>query len=241
MDNMETFFERMKIEMTKQTEDIISRMDEKLAPLSREVEDLKLENRELKKKITMLEKNRRHNNLILYGLEESEESTMELLQATTKKISTDLKISLDIKDINEIRRIGKKFNGNDRARPVLISFLNCWKKGEILKNKKKFKNAYVSEDYPKEVQIKRKELREKMLEERKKGNFAVLDYDKLVIKEKPLNNEKRKRDLSITPETSQQPRKQHAPSKNCRANAFDLMRGRSSSLSSINKSNDQRQ
>ncbi|VVC88277.1 unnamed protein product, partial [Leptidea sinapis] len=46
-------------------------------------------------------------------------------------------------------------------------------------------------DYPKEVQEKRKELRERMLEERKKGNFAIIDYDKLVIKEKTLNNEKR--------------------------------------------------
>lgn len=241
MDNMEIFFERMKLEMSKQTEDILSRMDEKLMPFSREVEQLKLENQELKTKITSLERARRNNNIILYGLEESENTTLELMEKTTHKISTDLKITLNVRDINEIRRIGKKTDNSNKVRPILISFVNGWRKVEILRNKKKLRSVYISEDYPKEVQEKRKELREKMLEERRKGNYAVLDYDKLVIKENTISNEKRKRNLSTSPGNSQQPRKQHISSKVNRTNAFDLMRGRSSSLSSLTKPNEQRQ
>lgn len=239
MDNMEIFFERMKLEMSKQTEDILSRMDEKLMSFTREVEELKLENQELKGKIAMMERKRRNNNVILYGLEESENTTLELMKTTTNKISTDLKISLDSRDINEIRRIGKRAS-NDKARPILVSLVNGWKKAEILRNKKNFSNIYISEDYPKEVQEKRKELREKMLQERKKGNFAVIDYDQLVIKGKTTSNEKRKR-LPTSPGNTQQPRKQHVPSKTNRTNAFDLMRGRSNSLPSLTKPNEQRQ
>lgn len=236
---MEIFFERMKLEMSKQTEDIIFRMDEKLAPLTREIGELKQENQELKKKISTMERLRRKNNIIIHGFEESEESTADLMKLIVKKISNDLKIALEIRDINEIHRIGK--NNNNRARPILISLVNAWKKGEILRNKKKIKNIYISEDYPKEVQEKRKELKVKMLEERKKGNFAIIDYDKLVIKEKTSSIDKRKRNLSTSPEHSQQSRKQHAPPKINRANAFDLMRCRSNSLSSINKTKEQEQ
>ncbi|VVC92067.1 unnamed protein product [Leptidea sinapis] len=102
----------------------------------------------------------------------------------------------------------------------------------MLRHKKKFKNTFVSEDYPKEVQEKRKELRERMLEKRKKGNFAIIDYDKLVIKEKTLNNEKRKRQISASPKNNEQPRKQYVTT-----NAFDLLKGRNSSVSSTKHEN----
>ncbi|CAG5058769.1 unnamed protein product [Parnassius apollo] len=52
---------------------------------------------------------------------------------------------------------------------------------------------------------------------------------------------KRKRDLSTSPANTQQPRKQYAPSKMNRANAFDIMRGRSSSLSCPSIPNEQTQ
>ncbi|VVC89581.1 unnamed protein product [Leptidea sinapis] len=41
MENLQTFLDQMKIEMANQTRDIISQIDEKLAPLKREIEDLK--------------------------------------------------------------------------------------------------------------------------------------------------------------------------------------------------------
>ncbi|VVD02240.1 unnamed protein product, partial [Leptidea sinapis] len=37
MENLQTFLDQMEIEMTNQTRDIISQIDEKLAPLKREI------------------------------------------------------------------------------------------------------------------------------------------------------------------------------------------------------------
>lgn len=69
---------------------------------------------------------------------------------------------------------------------------------EMLKNKRYFpENIYISEDFPKEVLNKRKELKTQQQEEIKKGNLAYIRYDKLIIKEK--STEKRKRSPSNSP------------------------------------------
>ncbi|VVC98438.1 unnamed protein product [Leptidea sinapis] len=62
MDNMQLFFDQMKIEMAKQTKEIISQIDEKLVPFTREIEQLKSENKYLKDKIFSLERGSRANN-----------------------------------------------------------------------------------------------------------------------------------------------------------------------------------
>ncbi|CAH2108656.1 unnamed protein product [Euphydryas editha] len=177
--DMQLFFDQIKIEMANQTKQIISQIDEKLVPFTREIEQL---------------------------------------------------------DINIARRIGKINNNNGKERPVLVSFVNNWQKLDISKNRKKLKNINISEDYPKEVLEKRKELKPKLLEERKNGNYAVLNYDKLVVKKGPFGNEKRKRDQSTSPATINQPKKQNATTKTNRLNAFDIMRGRSNSFSTPSSS-----
>ncbi|KOB76970.1 Endonuclease-reverse transcriptase [Operophtera brumata] len=183
MNNFEEFFGMMKIEMSKQTTEIISQMDEKLAPFIREIEELKSENQKLKDKIAGIEKSKRFNNIIIFGIKETENSPTELMASTKGKIRNDLIISLDDKDINTIYRVGKKDSKNEKDRPILISFVNGWKKIEIMKNRNKFKDVYASEDYPREVLDKRKELQTKLIEERKKGNYAVIKYDKLIVRE----------------------------------------------------------
>ncbi|CAB3261583.1 unnamed protein product [Arctia plantaginis] len=72
-----------------------------------------------------------------------------------------------------------------------------------------------------------------LIEERKKGKIAFLKYDKLVVKENETTNEKRKRETSSSPHSSDiQPKRQQAtvPFKANRTNAFDMMRMRSNSL-----------
>lgn len=155
------------------------------------------------------------------------------MESTKEKIKNDLKISLDDRDINTIHRVGKKDSKHEKDRPILISFVNGWKKIEIMKNRNKLKDVYASEDYPKKILDKRKELQTKLIEERKKGNYAVIKYDKLFVREGMSEKENRKRDSSrLSPEStaSHQPRKQHVMSKTNRINVFDAMRERSSSL-----------
>ncbi|KAJ8726769.1 hypothetical protein PYW08_015626 [Mythimna loreyi] len=242
MDNLQIFLEQIKVEMANQTKEIIAQMDEKLVPFSREMEQLKLENQELKSKISDLEKNRRANNIIIYGLKENEISSSHLLESVIEEIKKDLNITVTDRDINTIRRIGKLTLKNEKPRPILVSFVCNWQRNDILKNKKKLKDIHISEDYPKDVIRKRKELLPKLTEERKKGNYAIISYDKLIIRKGNPGMEKRKRDSSTSPAMYNQPRKQPATAKENRINAFDLMRGRSNSFSaSLLSSTEQKQ
>ena len=231
MDNLQKLFDQVKIEMSKQTKEIIAQLDEKLVPFTREIQELKLENESLREKIHHLEKHQRNNNLILYGIKESEKSSHTLMETVKNKFRDDLNIFVEDRDINMIYRIGKTDLKKEKIRPILISFVNNWKRSDIMKNKNKLKNnVYASEDYPKEILDRRRELLPKLIEEKKKGNYAVLNYDKLIIKEGRPAIEKRKRETSTSPSGSEQPRKQHQLVKTNRLNAFDLMRNRSNSL-----------
>ena len=221
--------------MSKQTDDIMTRIDEKLVPFTLEMQELRSENEKLKEKIHNLEKHKRINNLILYGVKETETSTVNLIEIIKNKFQNDLNISFEERDVNTIYRIGKDNTENRKERPILLTFVNLWKKNEIVANKKKFKNVYVSEDYPKDILDTRKKLLPKLEEERKKGNYAFINYDKLVIKQGKPGNEKRKREVSTSPNGKERnPRKQQLSTKTYRLNAFDVMRNRSNSLSSAN-------
>ena len=137
-------------------------------------------------------------------------------------------VSNALRDVSKICRIGP--NKQHKIRPVLITFANTWRRTEVLKLKKSLKNVYVTEDYPKEVLEKRRELKPKLIEERAKGNIAYLKYDQLVVREGNCNKEKRKRDQSISPENQNQAKKltsQTSVIKETRRNAFDLMRSNS--------------
>lgn len=234
MDNLQSFFDQMKIEMSKQTEDIMARMDEKLVPFRLEMQELRSENEKLREKIHNLEKQKRFNNLILYGVKETETSTANLIETIKTKFKDDLNISFEDRDVNMVHRIGKNTTNNRRERPILLSFVNLWKKNEIVANKKKFKNLYVSEDYPKEILDMRRELLPKLEEERKKGNYAYINYDKLVVKQGKPGNEKRKREPSNSPKEIEHHHKHQLLAKTNRKNAFDMMRNRSNSLTSAN-------
>lgn len=120
MNNFKDFFSMIKIEMNIQTTEIISQMDEKLVPFKREIEELRSENQKLKDKITGMEKIKRFNNIIIFGIKESEQSPTELMESTKEKIKNDLKISLDDRDINTIHRVGKKDSKHEKDRPILI-------------------------------------------------------------------------------------------------------------------------
>lgn len=225
------------MEMQKQTEDLTSAMDEKLLPVTQELRELRSDNIKLKERVAFLERKDRENNLLLFGLQETEQSQSELMKMTIEKIQTDLNITMHTTDINKIYRIGRKDSSSTaKTRPTMVSLTNSWRKTEILKNKKKLREVYVTEDFPKEVLNKRRELQEQLIVERNKGNFAVLSYDRLIIKENNLiNKDKRKRDHITSPDVAVQPRKQHTAHsslKTNRINAFDAMRGRSNSFTS---------
>ncbi|CAG4928113.1 unnamed protein product [Colias eurytheme] len=231
MENLQIFLDQMKIEMEKQTDNIISQMENKLLPITSEIAHIKLENNKLKEDIAIIENYKRKNNIIIYGLHEIEKSSSDLLEKITLKIREDLHVQLEQRDINYIHRIGKKDENKSKVRPILLSLVNSWKKNEIMSKKKNLKDLYLSEDYSKDVLAKRKELLNQLKEERKKGKFAYIKNNKLIVKEGNPNMEKRKREESASPTLPKQPSKQQIIKSN-RINAFDVLRTRSSSLSS---------
>lgn len=229
------FMEQIKTQTDEQTKVLLSSIDEKLEPLISETKKLKIENEQLKERVHKLEFLNRKNNIIVFGFEETEKNNMELLNNVTKTFQQNSEeLSVYKSDINAAYRVGKKVDNSKKPRPVKISFLNYWKKEQIMNNKKQYAKIYITEDYPKEVVDKRKSLQEQMQEERKKGNFAIIKYDQLIIKTGG-KSEKRKRDLPTTPEENAQTRKQYVPNpaKVGRMNAFDLMRTRSNSVNNI--------
>lgn len=239
-------FDKMKIEMQNQnaelmesiTTSIMGKMEEKLVPLMEENKNLKLKVEKLENEVEYLKRGEKNNNILVFGLEENESSIPDLIRRLKDKFNADLNIKIEDYEVNKIRRIGHKRKEHNKPRPVLYSLVNNWKKIEILKKKKLLKDIYITEDYSKEVLEKRKVLQAQLKEEWEKGNTAYLKYDKLIVKENTSKNtsqEKRKREFSTTPPSSENKlKKQQAMSsiKSNRSNAFDSMRIRSNSLSS---------
>lgn len=242
--------DQMKLEMQKQTIElresitntIMDRMEEKLCPIIAENEKLKQKICNLEKEVEYLKREKKSNNIVIFGLDESEKSTSELFQNVKKIFKGDLNITLEENEVNKLYRLGKNKVMN-KPRPVLCSFINGWKRDEIMKNKKNFKKIHISEDYTKDVLEKRKALLPKLHEEKEKGNIAFLKYDQLIVKETNTNMDKRKRELSTSPQSplKTQPKKQQTLNLNKanRTNAFDVMRSRSNSLSNISNNNNQ--
>ncbi|XP_045502867.1 uncharacterized protein LOC123699864 [Colias croceus] len=223
------------MEMQEQTKNIMCRIDEKLGPVLQEITNLKMENQNLKAKIDYLEREKRQKNIIAFGIKEDETSSMDLLKTTINLLTSGTAIDLTPSDINKVYRLGKKNLQSDKPRPVLISFLSLWQKEQVIQSKKKIKNVYIVEDYPKDILDKRKLLQQQLIEEREKGRYAVIKYDKLIVRDNKNKNENRKRNRSESPNKNIPDNKQKLTeiSKSHRKNAFDIMRVRSNSLSTI--------
>ncbi|XP_063539781.1 uncharacterized protein LOC134748878 [Cydia strobilella] len=238
---METLFlklrEEMKIQTKTLSETLSTTMDKKLKPLREENEKLKEEVGTLKTKVHILEKENRKNNLILHKVSEVETSNNDLLQLvveTLNKLSENASMEKwDIWEISKAQRLGKK---GDRPRPILVTVTLTWRKIEVLKNNKQFHdNIYATEDFPKEILMRRKELKEKMKQELENGKKAYIRYDKLIVKDVPSGNEtpkeKRKRSPTQSPNNAQgssenptEALEKKQPSKKNKVDAYALMR-----------------
>ncbi|XP_063536006.1 uncharacterized protein LOC134745845 [Cydia strobilella] len=175
------------------TSNVMVAIDDRLKSLTDENTQLKTKICTLEEKLSFIEREKRKNNLVVFGIEEIGKTEAELVDYVKETI-VESGTYLDSQEINNIYRIGKKVS--DKNRPVVISIASTWKKHLILKNRAKLpEGIYIKEDFPKEVLEKRKQLQNQVEEEKKKGNVAFIKYDKLIVK-KPTNNirDKRKRE-----------------------------------------------
>ncbi|XP_030024156.2 uncharacterized protein LOC115443029 [Manduca sexta] len=200
LDEQKTAIEKNGEKVTeKVTQNINCILEDKFKLFNEKYEYLreKCENQE--KRLYFLEKQARKNNIVFFGIKETETSYSNLESLIINFIKEYFSQELDRRDIQEVRRIGKK---GERPRPITVTFCTLGTKINLVKNRSALKNTgyYITEDYPQNILEKRKELQEQARAEKEKGNFVKIKYDKLVIsaKNKPTSNNKRL--LSTSPE-----------------------------------------
>ncbi|KAG6438936.1 hypothetical protein O3G_MSEX000344 [Manduca sexta] len=188
---------------TSVTKNVMEALDQKMKMITEENNVMKEKISQLEQKLSSMEIEKRKNNLIFFGINNIEKSEYELVEYI-KYIITNMGIDLNNQEINKVYRIGKW--ATNKNRPIVVSFTTLWKKHVIMKNKSKLpRGIYIKEDYSKEVLEKRKQLQPIIEEEKRNGNIAFLVHDKIVVK-KPRDNsrEKRKREVSGSPNSSTQ-------------------------------------
>nr|XP_022312705.1 uncharacterized protein LOC111117757 [Crassostrea virginica] len=153
-----------------------------------DLSDLKLaletsmkENTRLAENILDLQCRSMRDNLLFYGIEEARAGEQENCEDIVKEIcESKLEINTGI-EIERAHRIGKK--NYNKPRPIVVKFSRYPQREAVRKSAHKLKNTDISigEQFPKEVQDRRKSLfpvYKKAKEDQKK---AVLVKDKLYI------------------------------------------------------------
>lgn len=183
------------------TQNINCILEEKFKILDDKYENLKEKIDNQEKRLYFIEKQLRKNNVVFFGLEETEISYSDLEKNIINFIKERFSINLDLRDIQEIKRIGKK---GERPRPIIVTFTTLGTKINIFKRSTLLKNTsyYIKEDYPQNILERRKELQEQAQIEKEKGNSVIIKYDKLIVLGKKNKTTKNKRMLSTSPETN---------------------------------------
>lgn len=136
-------------------------------------------------RLNNIERELRKRNIIIHGLKPASnlEKWNDLEQTVVKFFNEKLEVGVRCEDIDSVRRVGKAME--NFTRPVIVELLSWRMKMLIIRNSYKLKDSgmFVSEDYPKDTLTQKKELIPKMLEARRLGKFAIIKYDKLIVKE----------------------------------------------------------
>lgn len=138
----------------------------------------------LEKKLVDLEDRSRRNNLIVYGIRERTDESVESL---TKEVVDNVFSSVlrvNVSSVERIHRLGRK--QPDKHRPVILKLMDYREKMSVLKNCSKLKGTSisVSEDFAPATRQIRKHLWNSTAEIRKTGVKVQLVHDKVKIDKK---------------------------------------------------------
>ncbi|XP_065678180.1 uncharacterized protein LOC136093163 [Hydra vulgaris] len=124
---------------------------------------------------------------IIDGVRENEKETWGQTEKKVQQIFNDqLKISNII--IERAHRIERRCNAEkikNKPRTIILKLLNYKDKEKILENAKMLKGTgiFINIDFSFETNKIRRELSEKMKIERNAGKYAIIEYDKLIVRE----------------------------------------------------------
>ena len=136
----------------------------------------------LQDQITKIESQSRRDNLLIDGLAESEGENCEAL--VRDLMQSKLKIdNVDGIQLVRCHRLGVRRRGSSRPRTMIVKFqwygdrMRVWKARRNLQGT----NIYLNEDFPKEIQQKRKILMPILKKAKSLGKEAFLNVDALII------------------------------------------------------------
>ena len=145
------------------------------------------------KKVDYLENQSRRNNIVIDGIEgdNSKETWAETEGKVRDLLTKNLKLEAKDIEIERAHRNGVMKKDNPRPRQVVVRLLRYKDKQLILNRARShLKNTpiYINEDFSEAVRKRRAELLPELKAARSRGEYAVLSYDKLVIRKKPNPN-----------------------------------------------------
>ena len=141
----------------------------------------------INEKLIDLENRSRRNNLRIDGIPEHVNETWKDCE---EKVKVLLKNKLKLKDdiqIERAHRTGKENQG--RPRTIVFKLLSYKDKALIMSCGKRLAGSgiYINEDFAKETVEKRKKLWEEVKKYRRDGKYAILQYDKVIVRNKRPN------------------------------------------------------
>ncbi|CAH1183558.1 unnamed protein product [Phaedon cochleariae] len=159
----------------------ISDIKIELSSANKKISELESENRELKKKIETIERKNRKYNIVLYGLEETNN---QIKSDLLKVINEKLNVTCDKNEIRDCHRIGKETNEINKHRPIVAELSTYELKQEILSKAKtleKGSRLFITQDYTPEVYEKRKLLHKNLVLARQRNYSAYIQNNTLFV------------------------------------------------------------
>lgn len=152
----------------------------KLETLNDKINNLEIENQQLKDRVELLDREVKKNNLIIFGLEETSESVS--IEYICQKLQTLLGIEIHQSDVRDVYRLGKSKNN-----PVKIEFVSQATKKLVLKNCRQLKgtNISVTHDLTLKQREEGKKLRKHLSRfKENSSNKCTIKGNKLFVKNK---------------------------------------------------------
>ena len=148
-----------------------------------DINELWKDNDQLCERLRDLEDRSRRDNLRIDGIAEVENETWEQTEEILHNLFKE-KLELENISVERAHRVGNK--GKNNKRKIVLKLASFKDKLKIISEARKLKgtNISINEDYSKEILEIRKEKWKEVKELRKNGTYAILVYDKVVIKGK---------------------------------------------------------
>ncbi|XP_073999650.1 uncharacterized protein [Rhodnius prolixus] len=144
----------------------------------------------LQSRVEILERNGRKRNVIIHGISDEFRSCWELSDFICTFLNYELDLQLEVGDIDFIKRVGRR--EINKARPIIIGMISYQLKLLIIQNSYKLRNSgiYIEHDYARNVLEDREILKKRLIDARKADKYAVLRYNKLIVKDSHSNTRK---------------------------------------------------